>query len=147
MGSNSNRYRATGRESQHYDTVKAFAEIFRITMKDARFFSEIQPNFSRIITKRFRSRFLGPFLGRGSVDMCKKTTHGFIVSTKSRPNLAENQISNFYIFPKWGEIGPDPRPFLSDPQGSNVEVSIKWCGPPKGAYGSHIGQKCPSEGL
>jgi len=32
----------------------------------------------------------------------KNPTHGFIVSTKSRPKFAKKQISNFQIFPKWG---------------------------------------------
>ena len=45
----------------------------------------------------------------------KNPTHGFIVSTKSRPKFAKNRISNFHISPKWGAIRPDPRPFLSDP--------------------------------
>jgi len=77
----------------------------------------------------------------------KNPTQGFIVWTKSRPKFAKNRISNFYISPKWGAIRPDPRPFLSDPQGGNVEGSRKWCGPLNGSYVGHIGQKCPSEGL
>jgi len=53
--------------------------------------------------------------------MCKKSpTHGFRVSTKSRPKFAENQISNFHIPPKWWTIRPNPRQFLSDPQSGNV---------------------------
>ena len=50
-------------------------EIFRISMTDSRFFSEIRPNFSRILTTRFRSRFLWRQSGRGSVDLCKKFRH------------------------------------------------------------------------
>jgi len=46
-GSNSHRYEATGWESQHYDTVKAVADIFRISMKDTRFFQK----FNRIFLK------------------------------------------------------------------------------------------------
>ena len=67
-------------------------------------FHEIfKTNFSRILTMRFRSSFLRPLSGRGSVDICKKNpTHEFIVSTKSRPKFAENQISNFHISHKWG---------------------------------------------
>ena len=34
-------------------------EYFRITVRHA-FFFEIRPNFSRILTKRFRSYFLSP---------------------------------------------------------------------------------------
>ena len=38
--------------------------------------------------------------------MQKNPTHGFTVSTKSRPNFTINQISNIYISHKWGQLAP-----------------------------------------
>ena len=91
-------------------------EIFAHLHDRRAFFCEIQPNFSRILTTRFRSNFLRPSRA-GVLAICAKNpTHGFIVSTKSRPKFAKKkQISNFQISPKRGTICPNPRQFLSDP--------------------------------
>ena len=62
MGSNSHRYEATGWESQHYDTVKAVAEIFRISMKHTRFFrnsTEFFSNYNNAIAFTFSEALLG----------------------------------------------------------------------------------------
>ena len=123
MGSNSHRYEGTGWASQHYDIVKAVGlRDFPHLHERHAFFSAIQPNFCRILTMRFRSRFLRPFLGRGFVDMCKKIRH---TGSQFRPNIGQiSPLTKFQIFTfptnGGGAIGPNPRPFLSDPQGGNV---------------------------
>ena len=107
-------------------------EIFRIFMTNARFFRN-STNFFWNSNEAISFKFSGALVGQGFCRfMQKNPTHGFIVSTQSRPKFAKNQISNFHISPNWGAIRPNPRPFLSDPQGGNVQVSINWRGPPKG---------------
>jgi len=61
-------------------------------------------------------KFSEALVGQGFYRVVQKNpTHGFIVSTKSRPKIAKNKISNFLICPKWGAICPNPRPLSSDP--------------------------------
>ena len=90
-------------------------EIFRISMTDARFLrnsTEFFSNSNNAISFQFSEAVVG--LGFSQFGQ-KNPTHGFIVSTKSRPKFAKNQISNFQISPKWGAICPNPRPLSSDP--------------------------------
>ena len=90
-------------------------EIFRISMTDVRFFRNSTEFFSNF-NKAISFKFSGALAGQGFCRYVQKNlTHGFIVSTKSRPKFAKNRISNFQISPKSGEIRPNPRPFLSDP--------------------------------
>ena len=90
-------------------------EIFRISMTDARFFrnsTKFFLNSNNAISFTFSRALVGQGFCRFDQ---KNPTHGFIVSTKSRPKFAKNIISNFQIFPKWGAICPNPRPLSADP--------------------------------
>ena len=90
-------------------------EIFRISMTDARFFRNSTKFFSNsnsAISSQFSETLVEPGFCRF---VQKNPTHGFTVSTKSRPKFAKKEISNFQISPKSGDICPNPRPFLSDP--------------------------------
>jgi len=95
-------------------------EYFSITVTDERFFqnsTEFLSNSNKAISFTFSESIVGQRYCRY---VQKNLTHWFRVSTKSRPKFAENEISNFHISPKWGAIRPNPRKFLSDPQGSNT---------------------------
>jgi len=90
-------------------------EIFRISMTDARFLRNSTKFFSNS-NDAISFTFSRALVGQGFCRFVQKNpTHGFIVSTKSRPKFVKNKISKFQIFPKWGAICPNPRPLSSDP--------------------------------
>ena len=81
-------------------------EYFRITVTDTRFFrnsTEFFWNSNKAILFRFSESIDGQRYCRY---VQKNPTHGFRLSTKSRPKFAENQISNFHISPKMGGNSP-----------------------------------------
>ena len=141
MGSKSHRYGAIGRESQHYAIDKAVGlrnfphlhERHAFLRNSTEFFS----NSNNVISFKFSEADAGQVFCRF---LPKNPTHAFIVSTKSRPNFAENQISNFHISQKWEAIGPNPQPSLSDPQGGK-------CRPLRGHTAAILAKKCLSKGL
>ena len=75
-------------------------------MTDARFFRNSTKFFSNS-NNAISFTFSRALVGQGFCRFDQKNpTHGFRVSTKSRPKFAKKQILNFHISPKWGQFAP-----------------------------------------